>query len=163
MAAPRKTLGSRGSPYIQPLAQLLAAQDKTTVASWCIGYAQEHLLPIYETAYPGDARPRHALAAARDWLAGRVKLPAVKHIILNECHAAAREAEANPAAQAAARACGQAASCIHTPGHALGIVFYGTAAIAYARVGTGAAPAVYQQIAAEECARMERDFQKVAG
>lgn len=34
------------------------------------------------------------------------KLPEVESIILNECHAAARELVADPAAQAAARACG---------------------------------------------------------
>jgi hypothetical protein len=60
------------------------------------------IVPIYEKTYPNDKRPMNALNAANEWLAGNVKLPVVKNIILNECHAAAREAEANPAAQAAA-------------------------------------------------------------
>jgi hypothetical protein len=42
-------------------------------------------------------------SAAKNWLDGKVKLPYVKNIILNECHAAARENDGNPAVQAAAR------------------------------------------------------------
>jgi len=47
----------------------------------------------------------------------------VKKVILYECHAAARELNNNPVAQAAARACGQAASAIHVQTHALGLAF----------------------------------------
>lgn len=148
-------LGTADSPYILSLARLIETQSKTTVTVWCIGYAETHILPIYERAYPGDPRPRHALEAARAWMDGRVKLPEVKRIILSECHAAAREAEDHPAAQAAARTCGHAASCIHTPTHSLGLAFYGAAAIAYDRVGTDKTPDVYERIAAEECGKME--------
>ena len=148
-------LGTADSPYILSLARLIETQSKTTVTVWCIGYAETHILPIYERAYPGDPRPRHALEAARAWMEGRVKLPEVKRIILSECHAAAREAEDHPAAQAAARTCGHAASCIHTPTHSLGLAFYGAAAIAYDRVGTDKTPDVYERIAAEECGKME--------
>jgi hypothetical protein len=96
-----------------------------------------------------------AIAAARDWFDGKKKLPEVKNIILNECHAAARELEDDPAAQAAARACGQASACFHTPTHSLGLAFYGAAAIAYDRVGLDKKPEAYDAIAAEECAKME--------
>jgi hypothetical protein len=81
---------------------------------------------------------------------------------LNECHAAARELDGNPAAQAAARACGQASACFHTPTHSLGLAFYGAAAIAYDRVGLDATPEVYDRIAAEECAKMEAALRAVA-
>ncbi|WNX86163.1 hypothetical protein RWV98_07795 [Agathobaculum sp. NTUH-O15-33] len=70
--------------------------------------------------------------------------------------------ETNPAAQAAARACGQAAACFHTPTHSLGLAFYGAAALAYDRVGTGESAAVYERIAAEECAKMEAALRAVA-
>ncbi len=56
-----------------------------------------------------------------------------KKVIL-DAHAAAREAEANPAAQAAARAIGQAASTIHSATHSLGLPLYGSLAIAYDRI-----------------------------
>lgn len=158
----RKMLGTADSPYIVSLMRLIETQSKATIANWCIDYAEECILPIYARDYPGDGRPLMALQAARDWLEGKVKLPQVKHIILNECHAAAREAEDNPAAQAAARACGQAAACFHTPTHSLGLAFYGAAAIAYDRVGLLESPETYDRIAAEECAKMEAALRRVA-
>lgn len=161
MAKLRKMLGAVDSPYIVSLMRLIETQSKETIAAWCMDYAQAHILPIYERECPGDPRPRAALDAARQWFEGRVKLPQVKHIILNECHAAARECEDKPAAQAAARACGQASACFHTPTHSLGLAFYGAAAIAYDRVGTGERPEAYERIAAEECAKMEAALRAV--
>lgn len=162
MKKPRKMLGSADSPYIVSLMRLIETQSKATIASWCMDYAETHILPIYERAYPDDPRPRSALEASRRWFEGRVKLPEVKNIILNECHAAAREAEDNPAAQAAARACGQAAACFHTPTHSLGLAFYGAAAIAYDRAGLKETPETYDRIAAQECAKMEAALRAVS-
>lgn len=158
----RKMLGAADSPYILSLMRVLDTQSKATIAKWCMDYCEEHILPIFEKHCPGDDRPRMAINASRDWFEGKKKLPEVKHIILNECHAAARELDNNPAAQAAARACGQAAACFHTPTHSLGLAFYGTAAIAYDRVGLEDKPDVYNQIAAEECAKMEEALRVVA-
>lgn len=162
MAKLRKMLGAADSPYILSLMRLIETQSKATIASWCMDYCEAHILPIYEKHCPGDDRPRSAIAASRDWFAGKKKLPEVKNIILNECHAAARELNDNPTAQAAARACGQAAACFHTPTHSLGLAFYGAAAIAYDRVGINETPDVYDQIAAAECAKMEAALQAVA-
>lgn len=154
MPKPRKMLGDWTAPYIQSLMRLIETQSKATIANWCVSYAAEHILPVYEKSFPEDARPIAALNAARDWLEGKIKLPVAKKMIL-DAHAAAREAAANPAAQAAARAIGQAAATIHAPTHSLGLAFYGAAAIAYDRIGTDKKPDVYEQIAAEECAKME--------
>jgi len=150
----RKMLGKADSPYIVSLIRLIETQSKTTIASWCMDYAEQHILPIFEQECPGDLRPRSALDAARQWFEGKVKLPEVRNIILNECHAAARELNDNPVAQAAA--------CFHTPTHSLGLAFYGSAAIAYDRVGLTEKPEVYDQIAAEECAKMEAALRTVA-
>jgi len=158
----RKMLGAADSPYIISLMCLIETQSKATIASWCMDYCELHILPIYEKHCPCDDRPRLAIAAARDWFDGKKKLPEVKNIILHECHAAARELDDNPAAQAAARACGQASACFHTLTHSLGLAFYGTAAIAYDRVGLDETPEVYDQIAAEECAKMEAALRAVA-
>ena len=158
----RKTLGGRRDPHIKSLMRLIETQSKMTISNWCIDYAKKNILPIFEKHCPGDNRPRRTLNAAEDWLAGNVKLPYVKNIILNECHAAARELENMPAAQAAARCCGQVAACIHTPTHSLGLVFYGTAAIAYDSAGTLEKPEVYGQIAKNECAKMEAALRAVA-
>lgn len=158
----RKMLGAADAPYIVSLMRLIETQSKATIANWCMAYCEAHILPIFEKHCPGDDRARAAIAAARDWFNGKKKLPEVKNIILNECHAAARELDGNPAAQAAARACGQAAACFHTPTHSLGLAFYGAAAIAYDRVGLSEKPEVYDQIAAKECAKMEAALRAVA-
>ena len=158
----RKMLGAADSPYIVSLMRVIETQSKATIAVWCMDYAEAVILPVFEKHCPGDSRPRQALDASRAWFDGKLKFPAVKQIILHECHAAARELDNAPAAQAAARACGQASACFHTPTHSLGLAFYGTAAIAYDRVGTDKDAAVYDEIAAEECAKMEAALRAVA-
>lgn len=158
----RKMLGKADSIYIVSLMRLLETQSKETISKWCLDYAEEFILPIFIKHCPDDIRPHMALAASRDWFEGKKKLPEVKHIILNECHAAARELDNNPAAQAAARACGQAAACFHTPTHSLGLAFYGSAAIAYDSVGVGEKEEVYERIASEECAKMEDALRKIS-
>lgn len=161
MAKLRKMLGNADSPYILSLMRLIETQSKTTLANFSINYVEKFILPIYENAYPNDIRPKAALSAAKDWLCGTIKLPEAKKLIL-ECHAAARECDENPAAQAAARAVGQAAATIHAPTHSLGLAFYGAAAIAYERVGTDEKVEVYDKIAAEECAKIESALCDVA-
>lgn len=158
----RKMLNDINAPYLQSLMRLIETQSKMTIAGWCIDYAEKHILPIYEKSCAGDKRPQNALTAARDWIAGKVKLPYVKNIILNECHAAARELDDNPAAQAAARTCGQAAATIHAPTHSLGLALYGALAIAYDKLGTDAEWNALLSVAAGECAKMESALQAVA-
>lgn len=66
---------------MQSLMRLIETQSKATIDGWCVSYAEKHFLPIYEKSFPEDARPTAALNAARDWLDGKVKLPAVKKLI----------------------------------------------------------------------------------
>ena len=63
-----------------------------------------------------------------------MKLTEAKKII-KEVQVAAREAEGNPAAQAAARAIGATTATINTVTSSLGLVFYGAASIAYTSIG----------------------------
>ena len=155
-------LSDVNAPYIQSLMALIETQSKLTLANWCIDYCYKNILPIYEGAYPSDPRCRNALDAAGQWLAGQVKLPYVKNIILNECHVAAREAEATPAAQAAARTCGQAAATIHAPTHCLGLALYGALAVAYATLGESAPWERLLEVAALECGKMEAALSAIA-
>jgi hypothetical protein len=134
----RKMLSDVNAPYLQSLMRLIETQSKITLANWCIDYAEREMIPIYDKHCPGDNRHLNALNAAREWLRGNIKLPEVKKIILNECHAAARELDANPTAQAVARTCGQAAACVHTPTHSLGLALYGALAVAYDKLGVDA-------------------------
>jgi len=144
--------------YMQSIMGLIETQSKTTIGVWGISYAQEHILPIYEKAYPNDPRPREALASAKAYFAGKIKFSDVQ----NACFAAAREATGNPAAQAAARACHQATAIAHTTRHSLGLICYGAAAIVYDRVGINESAEAYERMAEEECAKMEAALRAIA-
>ena len=147
----RKTLGDVFAPSTTALRDLIDTQSKETICAWCLGYAENKVLPIFEKYCPGDSRPRNAINAAHEFLEGKVKFPIVKDIILNECHAAARELAAAPAAQAAARAVGQGVAVVHTLTHSLGLLFYAAAAVAYDRVGLDTTEEAYAEIAEEVC------------
>ncbi len=82
--------------------------------------------------------------------------------IIKEAQIAAREAEGNPAAQAAARAIGATTATISTLTSSLGLAFYGAAAIAYSSIGVNENVEVYDEIAARECKNMENALRKVA-
>lgn len=161
MAKARKMLGKADSTYIISLMNLIETQSKSTIIKWCNDYAREHMLPIYEKEYPEDQRLINALNIVDQWLAGEVKLAETKKII-REAQVAAREAEGNIAAQAAARAIGATTATINTITSSLGLAFYGSAAIAYSTVGTNEKEEVYDKIAAIECEKMEEALRKVS-
>ena len=154
MAKLRKMLGAADSPYILSLMSLIETQSKTTIGDWCVDYAEKYILNIYEKAFPEDDRLRLAVEAYRSYRKGELKLPELKKAAALTVQAA-KEAEKNPAAQAAARTIGQAIGAVYTPPQSLGLAFYGAAAIAYDRVGLEEKPEVYDRIAAQECAKME--------
>lgn len=156
-----KTIGNYDCPRILSILRLAETQSKRTLSIWCIAYASERLLPIYESAFPNDDRPRCALANARGWLEGRVTFAEAKETN-NRAHNAATEAEGHPAAQAAARAIAHAALTIHVSAHCMGIAFYGAAAIAYDRAGMSAEPEMYLQIAESAWSEMEAMLRDVA-
>ena len=156
----RKMLADWEAQYIQSLVKLIETQSKETLCNWCIDYAEQKLLPLYESAYPGDTRPSEALAAAREWLAGNIKLPQAK-VHITACHAAAREAEGHPSAQAAARAIGQCASTIHSASHCAALPLYGALALAYDTEGFSAPWPRLEQAAALECSHMEQALRAV--
>lgn len=161
MPKARKMLSNWKAPYIQSLMRLIETQSKETLSSWAIDYCQQVIVPLWCKYYPNDQRPQNALNAAREWLTGAIKLTQAKPIIL-ECHAAAREAEGNPVAQASARAIGQCASTIHSAQHCIGLAFYGAIAVAYEQLGTDAPFAEIEQFAAQECGCMEGALRAVA-
>lgn len=161
MPKTRKMLNDWEAPYIQSLVKLIETQSKSTLAHWAVDYSEEVLLPLWSKQYPEDLRPQDALNAAREWLSGAIKLPQAKPAIL-ACHGAARDAEGNPAAQAAARAIGQSASTIHSAAHCIGLALYGALAAAYDTLGIDASWDKLQQYAALECGRMLAALRAVA-
>ena len=90
MAKLRKMLGSIDSPEIISLMHLIETQNKMTIATWCVNYAKEHILPIYQKSFPKDQRLLQAINGALDYLEGTIKLPAAKKLI-SEAQTAARE------------------------------------------------------------------------
>jgi len=157
----RKMLSDWNAPYIQSIVRLMETQSKTTLMHWAVNYAESHLLAIWNKHFPDDLRPQNSLQAARDWMAGKCKLPEAKKVIL-ECHEAARESESNPVAQAAARAIGQSASAIHSAKHAIGLVLYGALASAYDVVGITATWEELEKYAIKECEQMLKALQAIA-
>ena len=160
MAKLRKMLGKADSPYIISLMRLIETQSKYTIIKWCNEYAREYILHIYKNVYPKDHRLDNALNAVDEWLKGNIKLAEAKKII-KEAQIAAREAEGNPAAQAAARAIAATTATINTVTSSLGLAFYGSAAIAYSSVGVNENDEIYDEIAARECKKMEEALLKV--
>lgn len=161
MPKARKMLSDWNAPYLQLLVKLIETQSKATLGHWSVDYSERVILPLWNKYYPDDLRPQKALNAAREWLYGAIKLPQAKTAIL-ECHAAAREADTNPVAQAAARAIGQSASTIHSARHCIGLPLYGALAVAYDLLGTKAAWEQLQRCAADECGRMLDALRAVA-
>jgi hypothetical protein len=159
MAKLKKMYSNLDHPLVMQLMRLIETQSKQTLVNWCCDYALKFMLPVYQKYYPDDKRPFEAVCAAKDWLDGKMKLPEAKKYILT-CHESAREAENNPAAQAAARAIGQAASSIHTATHALGIAFYGAMAVAYDKIADETQQ-VYDQLAEAELANIEHSLRAV--
>ncbi|UWG95893.1 hypothetical protein LPY66_13325 [Dehalobacter sp. DCM] len=161
MPKAKKMLSDWKAPYIQSLMKLIETQSKETLAIWAVDYSERVILPLWYKSYPNDLRPHNALNAARAWLSGTIKLTQAKSAIL-ECHAAAREADGNPVAQAAARTIGQCASTIHSARHCIGLAFYGALAVAYDRLKTNEPWGQIELCAAEECGRMEADLRAIA-
>lgn len=153
MPKARKMLSDWEAPYLRPLIALVETQSKKTLAHWALDYSERFILPLWSKHYPEDPRPEQALQAAREWLTGAIKLPQAKPAIL-ACHAAARESEGTPVAQAAARAMGQSASTIHSASHCIGLALYGALAIAYDTLGTKASWEDLESCAALACGQM---------
>lgn len=101
--------------------QTLSLADRRTVAGWAADCA-EHVLAIFETAAPGDSRPRDLIARTRAFARG--ELGVAEGIRLRFVDGVSANESPSPAAYAAARAAGQAAAVPHMGAHALGAAAY---------------------------------------
>lgn len=88
------------------------------MAAWAADCA-EHVLEIFESDHPGDARVRDAIDQARAFAMGDLAVDVAIRRRGGDAGTAAREA-ATPAARAAAYAAEQAAAVAHMGAHALG-------------------------------------------
>lgn len=112
----------------EEMENLVKATDKKILAIWAID-CTERVLPYFEENYPGDSRPRDALAALRAWIqTGIFRMADIRAASLAS-HAAAREVGEDNAARSAARAAGQAVATAHVLTHSLGAAIYSQQAV----------------------------------
>jgi len=106
----------------------LTDPDHHLLALWAASCA-EHVLDFFESAQPGDLRPRQAIEHARAWARGEVKMMQARAA---GGHAMAAARDLRGAARHAAYAAGQAGVVAHVAAHELGAAAY---AIKAARAG----------------------------
>jgi hypothetical protein len=103
----------------------LTDADHHLLALWAASCA-EHVLDLFESARPGDPRPRAAIAAARAWVRG--ELPMMQARAAGG-HAMGAARDLRGAARHAAYAAGQAGAVAHVAAHELGAAAYAIKAV----------------------------------
>jgi immunity protein 5 of polymorphic toxin system len=98
----------------------LSDADHRLLALWAAVCA-EHVVHHFERVAHGDDRPHEAIAAARAWARGEMRMMDAKRLA-GASNAAAREVDG--AARLAALAAGQAAVVAHVAAHDLGAAAY---------------------------------------
>lgn len=126
LKARRQILFSKEDACIRELQQLLDGRSRQVTVSWALDLAEETAAHLAEK-YPEDPRAEEAVAMARLWAMGEIKMPAAKRAIL-ACHAAAKEIS-SPEDIAHYHAVGQACGTVHANGHAIGYPIYDLTAL----------------------------------
>ena len=98
----------------------LTDSDHRLLALWAAACA-EHVLHLFETVQPLDARPRNAIDAIRAWTRGELEMMRSRAA---GGHAMGAAREPSGAARYAAYAAGQAACVSHVAAHDLGAAAY---------------------------------------
>ena len=98
----------------------LTDSDHQLLALWAASCA-EHVLPLFESAKPEDARPRRAIEQVRAWVRGEITMSQAR---ASAGHANAAARDLSGAARHAAYAAGQAAAVAHVAAHELGAAAY---------------------------------------
>ncbi|WBC11062.1 putative immunity protein [Micromonospora sp. CA-248089] len=117
------------------------------LALWAATCA-EHVLGLFEAVRPDDNRPREAIAHARAWVRGEVRMMEARAA---GGHAMGAARDLRGAARNAAYAAGQAAVVAHVAAHELGAAAYAIKAV------RAAAPAGLGEAAGRAECRWQRD------
>lgn len=121
-----QVLFSKNSEFLQDLILLIEEQKHQPMVLWAFEFADETVDKLCER-YPTETRPREAVVLSKEWAAGKVKMPVVKHAIL-QVHTFAKEIDSLEDI-ALCHAIGQACGVVHANGHALGFPVYDLTAI----------------------------------
>lgn len=119
-------LFQRDSLLLQPLARQLLRTPKEKVVAWALACAEETAADFAQR-HPQERLLHDTIDAARSWIRGEIRLPAVRSMIL-ACHALAKTMS-DPSDADRCHAVAQACSTIHTDKHALGLPMYELTAI----------------------------------
>ena len=114
-------LFAKNSDFLTDLALLIKEQNHRTMVLWAFEFADETVKMLLER-YPNEKRLESAVQTAKDWAAGKVKMPVAKRAIL-QVHAVAKEIESLEDI-ALCHAIGQACGVVHANGHAIGFPIY---------------------------------------
>lgn len=125
----------------------LTDADHQRLALWAASCA-EHVLDLFESAKPLDARPRHAIELTRAWARGEITMSQARTAA---GHAMGAARDMRGAARHAAYAAGQAAAVAHVAAHELGAAAYAI------RAAQAAAPAGEEAHAGRRECRWQRD------
>ena len=109
------------------------SEDSSIVARKIAADIAETVLPLYERTYPGDLRPRVAIAAARQYSRGQITSN-VAGVAVAYAHAAAAAYVADDVADAAADAAFAAAAHADTDADDVAVVAHAADAAAHAAV-----------------------------
>jgi hypothetical protein len=109
----------------------LTDSDHRLLALWA-ALCAEHVLHLFESVQPSDARPRNAIEAIRAWTRGEIKMMESRAV---GGHAMGSARELRGAARHAAYAAGQAACVAHVAAHELGAAAYAIKAARAAEPG----------------------------
>src|SRR5579864_6516069 len=108
----------------------LTDPDHHLLALWAAACA-EHVLHLFESARPGDPRPRHAIEQVRAWARGEITMTQSRTAA---GHAMGAARDLSGAARYAAYAAGQAAVVAHVAAHELGAAAYAIKAVQAAAI-----------------------------
>ena len=125
----------------------LTDADHRLLALWAASCA-EHVLALFESAQPGDLRPRHAIAQARAWVRGEAGMMQARAA---GGHAMGAARDLRGPARHAAYAAGQAGAVAHVAAHELGAAAYAIKAV------RAAAPDGLGEAAGRRECRWQRD------
>jgi len=98
----------------------LTDSDHHLLALWAASCA-DHVLDLFESARPGDQRPRRAIELGRAWARGEITMTEARSA---GGHAMAAARDLRGAPRHAAYAAGQAAVVAHVAAHELGAAAY---------------------------------------
>lgn len=114
----RKLLFTKTDPLLLPLEEKLSVASRIAVALWAFEICEKIK---DELSSKDKEQAEEAIEICREWMNGNVKMNKARHAILALHHNAG---EKDPVTQAKMHAIAQGISCVHTPGHAMGIPIY---------------------------------------